>query len=326
LLSALRSPLSALRSPLSALRSPLITGTAQAQNQGQSSRWWDQNRTTPPPPPTEPAKTTPPPPPTEPAKTTPSTPSQTASQSSTSQTTATSPGRDPNSPRQGPSYTWIQADFIKQDVPYHYKDLDVDKYEYDEVLDEEFGYAQKSEDIDGFRLSGSIALNQHIYLTALYSQISYKRMRFYDEPNYYEDELSTVDISQLRLGIGAHWPIFTHTDFILEGGVLYSWRTQKGVFYSYDVILDKEEEEVIDDRRSSGGSYLNVGWRTRPIDPVELFQELRWFSVGSEGGRRAASIAHGIQYFIVPNFAISVGIEVGEKDMLDYEAGLRLRF
>jgi len=238
------------------------------------------------------------------------------------QAAATYPRHFPVPLRQRPSYTWVQADFIKQDVPYHYEDLNY--HRYNEDLDAEYGF--ESKDIDGFRLSGSVALGQYFHLTGRYHQISYKRLSYWEEPTYYEDDLSTVDISQFRLGVGAHHPIFAHTDLIIEVGTLFSRRIQKGDFYSHDFITGKTEEETINDRRSSWGSYLNFGWRSLFIEQVALFQEIRWFSVGGEGGRRALSIAHGIQYFIAPNFALSAGIEMGEKDMLDYEVGLRASF
>gem|GEM_PF-4682560 len=203
-------------------------------------------------------------------------------------------------------------------MPYHYVDLNSERY--DEDLNTEYGILSK--DIDGFRLSGSVALGQYFYLTGRYNRVSYERLRYWEELGSSEDDFSTVDISQLRLGIGAHRPISAHTDLIIEGGFLHSRRTQKGVIYYYN----SGEEEIYSDRRSSGGGYFNLGWRARPVDQVEFLQELRWFTVRGEGGRRAVSIAHGIHYFIVPNFAASIGIEAGEKDMLDYAVGLRALF
>ena len=162
-------------------------------------------------------------------------------------------------------------------------------------------------DADGFRLTGSVALGDTFFLAGGYQDVG---GGFQDS----EFDLNVdVDLSLLRLGVGAHGPITDSIDWVAQFDYLNA-----------DAKASYEEGEI--DSSDGNGYMLDVGLRGLVGEAAEYSIAII-HSDGFSGGASATGFRVGGRYH-VGETKLSVGLDYVQYDSEfdQLELGLRYQF
>lgn len=208
------------------------------------------------------------------------------------------------------SYTWLEADYIVQDI---------DRYEDSGVLD---NFADDFDDGDGWGFSGSLAFSEHFFAYGSYSSTE-SDFTFIDDTGLTipQDE----DVKTLKLGVGFHTGLAANVDLVARAGYV---DIDYGDFdlgaAEDDVDSGSDLEDAIRDLRddSSDGYEADLGLRAAVLDWLEL-----------EGGARYTdldqgddiSLYGGALFELTENIGINVSGDWGDESST-YMAGLRYSF
>lgn len=169
-----------------------------------------------------------------------------------------------------------------------------DKLSYDYIqaayTDTEIDDRNFDVDGDGLGLSGSVSLNDSIFVNAGFANQDFDR---------------GVDVDQWSIGIGGHMPLTANTDLI--GTVSY-----------VDVEVDSRFGSADTD-----GYGLGIGVRSRVYDNIELEAGIKY--VDLDDGGDDTSLAFGGRYYFVEQFSVGAGVELAD-DVSSWNLGVRLDF
>ena len=148
-----------------------------------------------------------------------------------------------------------------------------------------------STELDGWGVGLSYEVTDRIFINAGYTDIG--------------STISGLDIDEqdLTLGVGYAYPITPHNDLIGRVGYVRA-EAELGGFGD----------------ASDDGYSLGVGWRSRPLDPIELEAAVNYVDLSDAGDTTSFGLA-GFWYF-TPQVALAIGGTYSD-DATSYTIGVR---
>lgn len=162
----------------------------------------------------------------------------------------------------------------------------------------DYDYADDS--LDGFGLSGSALVSEHVFIAAGFSRASEEYVVF--------GESVDVDYDSTSLGLGFRSPLSDNTDFF--GAVSYE---KLDVSFSYMGDSGSEDEN---------GYGLTGGLRSMLTESLEIYGALNYIDIADESD---TGVGIGADYYLTPNFALGVGYSTAD-DVDTTSASLTLVF
>lgn len=212
---------------------------------------------------------------------------------------------------EGLSYTYIEGNYIIQDV---------DLVEDDSTFDD---FVEDTDDGGGLGIHGSVAITDYLFLFGKYSSTE-ADFTFTDDTDttYPQDQ----DVKILNLGLGWHTPIGERTDVVVRGAYmdLDYGEFSLGQDENDGIDTSNELEDAVRDLNddTSDGYLMDVGLR---------MQSTYWLEVG--GGVRYTDLDMGenvsvfgsLLFEITQNMGIKLEADVGDT-LATYDVGFRYSF
>ncbi len=208
------------------------------------------------------------------------------------------------------SYTWIEADYIVQDI---------DRYEDSGVLD---NFTEDFDDGDGWGVAASIGFSEHFFAFGSYSSTE-ADFTFIDDTGLRipQDE----DVKTLKAGLGFHTPLADNLDLVARAAYV---DIDYGDFdlgaAEDDVDSGEDIEDAIRDLNddSSDGYQADLGLRAQITDWLELGGGARYTDLDQGDD---VSLFGNALFEISENLGINVSGDFGDESST-YMAGLRYSF
>lgn len=211
----------------------------------------------------------------------------------------------------GISYSFIEADYLTQDVDY---------YEDNDFFE---NFAEDFDDGNGYKVGGSFAISESLFTFGSYSKTD-------TEFTYIDNNGLLVrggdDVSTLKLGLGFHTPLSTSLDFVATGGYtdvdlgdFKLGRNKNDDLNSGDDIQNAFDDLNDDD---SDGYFVDVGGRAQLAPWLEFGAGIRYTDLDYGDN---TSLFGNLMYEFSENLAINLGGDFGD-DLSSYSLGLRYSF
>ncbi len=211
----------------------------------------------------------------------------------------------------GISYTYLEADYIIQDI---------DLYENEDVFDD---FVENVDDGDGFGVTGSLGVTNHLFIFGSYSQTE-------ADFSFVADTglpiVSGQDIKTVNLGVGFFTPINLKTDLVARAGYTdtdigdFSFGADDNDIFDDDETIGDAIDDLNED--SSDGYFIDLGVRAQTLDWLELGGGIRYTDL--DQGDDVSAFGN-LLFEISPNLGINIAADFGDNVSL-YKAGVRFSF
>lgn len=212
---------------------------------------------------------------------------------------------------EGISYSFIEADYLIQDIDY---------YEDNNFFD---NFAEDFDDGDGFKINASFDLSDSLFTFGSYGSTD-------TEFSYFDNNGQLVskgeDVKTLVLGLGFHTPLADNFDLVVTGGYtdidlgdFSLGRNENDDLNSGDDIQNAFKDLNDDD---SDGYFLDLGGRAQLASWLELGAGVRYTDLDYGDN---TSLFGNMLFELSDNLGINVGGDFGD-DISTYSLGLRYSF
>ncbi len=209
------------------------------------------------------------------------------------------------------SYTYLQADYINQDV---------DLFEDDDLLD---NFIDDFDDGNGFGFQGSYLFAENLFAFGGYSESDVDFTFVTDTGQVFS---AGEDINVFEVGLGFRAPMAEKTDLVLRGSYI---DVDVG-----DFSFGANENDNIDDVNDIEDAFddLNEDSTDGFAADINLRSQLTGWLEGNVGVRYTDldtgddfSFVGGLLYEFTPNMGINVSVDAGDE-LRTYRAGFRYSF
>lgn len=212
---------------------------------------------------------------------------------------------------EGISYSFIEADYLIQDIDY---------YEDNDFFD---NFAEDFDDGDGFKVSASFDLSESLFTFGSYGSTD-------TEFTYFDDNGMLVqkgeDVKTLKLGLGFHTPLSETFDLVVTGGYtdidlgdFSLGRNKNDDLNSGDDIQAAFDDLNEDD---SDGYFLDLGGRAQLTSWLEFGAGVRYTDLDYGDN---TSLFGNLLFELSDNLGVNLGGDFG-SDINTYSLGLRYSF
>lgn len=212
---------------------------------------------------------------------------------------------------EGISYSFIEADYLIQNVDY---------YEDNDFFD---NFSEDFDDGDGFKIRASFDLNDSLFTFGSYGSTD-------TEFTYFDDNGMLVnkgeDVKTLKLGLGFHTPLSDNFDLVVTGGYtdidlgdFSLGRNKNDDLNSGDDIQAAFDDLNEDD---SDGYFLDLGGRAQLTPWLEFGAGVRYTDLDYGDN---TSLFGDLMFELSDNLGINLGGDFGDK-ITTYSLGLRYSF
>jgi len=212
---------------------------------------------------------------------------------------------------EGISYTYIEADYLIQDIDY---------YEDNDFFD---NFSDDIDDGDGYNIRASFALTDNIFTFGSYSTTD-ADFSYIDDGGGFVNR--SEDVNTLKLGLGFNTPISDTLDFVATGGYtdvdlgdFSLGRNKNDDLNSTDDIQDAFDDLNEDD---SDGYFVDVGGRAQLANWLEFGAGVRYTDLDYGD---STSVFGNFLFEVSDNLGINLGGDFGD-DVNTYSLGLRYSF
>jgi opacity protein-like surface antigen len=204
------------------------------------------------------------------------------------------------------SYNYIEAEYVV---------LDVDMYEDDDAFD---NIIEDADDGDGFRIGGSYAFTNNLFIFGNYSQTK-ADFTFIGDTNLRVP--ADTDIKTLQVGLGYFTPINANLDFVVRAAYMDVDYDEFSLGQTDQDIGDDSVRDAWDDLNedTSDGYFVDAGVRAQVIDWLELGGGVRYTDLDSGDD---VSVFGNALFEINQNFGINLTASVGDN-LSSYSLGFR---
>ena len=162
------------------------------------------------------------------------------------------------------------------DLSYTYVGL---AYQTGEVLNEDFS---------GFGVSGSVALNESVFLIGHYSDLTS------DDKYHVGFRSDDIEVTQFDLAVGFHTPVAKNIDFVAS------------------LSYADAEIKYFGNKADGNGYLINAGIRAKPTDILEFGAAINYADIEDDG---EAGYTLYARVFAAPK--LSIGLGYGSADDID---------
>lgn len=212
---------------------------------------------------------------------------------------------------EGISYTFIEGDYLIQDIDY-YEDNDF----FDNFVDD-------IDDGDGYNLGASLAISDNLFTFGSYSKTK-------ADFTYFDDKGALIgknqNVKTLKIGLGFHTPLSSSLDFVATGGYTdvdlgdFSLGRDRNDDLNSGDDIQKAFDDLNDD--DSDGYFLDVGARGQLAPWLEFGAGVRYTDLDYGD---STSVFGNLLFEVSDNVGINLGGEFGD-DVNIYSLGLRYSF
>ncbi len=212
---------------------------------------------------------------------------------------------------EGISYSFIEADYLIQDIDY---------YEDNDFFD---NFAEDIDDGDGFNLRASAALTDNIFTFGSYSSTE-ADFAYVDDGGGFVNRRE--DVKTLKLGLGFNTPISDTLDFVATGGYtdVDLGDFSLGRDENDDLNSGEDIQNAFDDLNEddSDGYFFDVGGRAQLASWLEFGAGVRYTDLDYGD---STSVFGNFLFEISDNLGVNLGGNFGD-DVNTYSLGLRYSF